>query len=72
MVANFDDPGVGAVYGRQVPRPGSSMEREDVLGRVYGEQRIVKDPAHRNGSGYQFYHFSNAQCCNSTERLGGD
>jgi len=60
MVANFADPRVGAVYGRQVPRPDSSMEREDVLDAVYGEHRIVKDPAHRNGSGYKFYHFSNA------------
>jgi rhamnosyltransferase len=60
MVANFADPGVGAVYGRQVPRPGSSLEREDVFDAVYGENRIVKDPGHRNGSGYRFYHFSNA------------
>ena len=58
MVANFADPGVGAVYGRQVPRPGSSAEREDALDIVYGEKRIVKDPAHRNGLGYRFYHFS--------------
>ena len=60
MVANFADPGVGAVYGRQVPRPDSSVEREDVLDAVYGEHRIVKDPAYRNGLGYKFYHFSNA------------
>jgi len=58
MIGNFDDPGVGAVYGRQVPKPGSSLEREDALDAVYGEQRIVKDPAHRNGLGYRFYHFS--------------
>ncbi len=31
MIANFDDPSVGAVYGRQLPRPGSSPEREDAL-----------------------------------------
>src|ERR1039458_4541478 len=60
MVANFDDPGVGAVYGRQVPRSGSSLERQDALDAVYGEQKIVKDPAHRNGLGYRFYHFSDA------------
>ncbi|MGD1081455.1 MAG: glycosyltransferase [Candidatus Sulfotelmatobacter sp.] len=58
LIANFDDPGVGAVYGRQLPKPGSSLEREDALGTLYGEQRIVKDPAHRNGLGYRFYHFS--------------
>jgi len=60
LVANFEDPRVAAVYGRQFPRPGSSLERHDVLHTIYGEQRIVKDPAHRNGSGYRFYHFSDA------------
>ena len=59
LTANFEDAGVGAVYGRQLPKPGSSLEREDALGTLYGEQRIVKDPAHRNGLGYRFYHFSN-------------
>jgi rhamnosyltransferase len=58
LIANFDDPRVGAAYGRQVPKPGSSLEREDALDAVYGEQKIVKDPAHRNGLGYRFYHFS--------------
>jgi rhamnosyltransferase len=60
MIANFDDPQVGAVYGRQLPKPGSSLERRHVLDAVYGEQRLVKDPAHRNGLGYRFYHFSDA------------
>ena len=59
LIANFDEPNVGAVYGRQLPKPGSSLEREDTLDTLYGEQRIVKDPAHRNGLGYRFYHFSN-------------
>lgn len=58
MLATFDDPGVGAAYGRQLPKPGSTMERVDTFDAVYGEQRIVKDPAHRNGLGYRFYHFS--------------
>jgi rhamnosyltransferase len=60
MVANFDDSGVGAVYGRQFPKQESSLERQDALDAVYGEERIVKDPAHRNGQGYRFYHFSDA------------
>lgn len=59
MLSNFGDPSVGAVYGRQFPKPGSSLERQDALDAVYGERRIVKDPAHRNGLGYRFYHFSN-------------
>jgi len=58
MHANFEDPGVAAVYGRQFPKPGSSSEREDALEAVYGTNRIVKDPAHRDGMGYRFYHFS--------------
>lgn len=58
LLANFSDPGVGAAYGRQLPKPGSTMERCDTFDRVYGEERIVKDPGHRNGLGYRFYHFS--------------
>lgn len=58
LIANFEDSNVGAVYGRQLPKPGSSLEREDTLDALYGRQRIVKDPGHRNGLGYRFYHFS--------------
>lgn len=58
LLANFRDSGVGAVYGRQLPKSGSTMERQDTMDTIYGEQRIVKDPAHRNGIGYRFYHFS--------------
>ena len=35
------------------------MERQDTLDTIYGAQKVVKDPAHRNGLGYRFYHFSN-------------
>jgi rhamnosyltransferase len=58
MLANFDDPGVGAVYGRQFPRPESTSERSATFDMVYGERKVVKDPAHRNEMGYRFYHFS--------------
>src|SRR5579864_5654719 len=58
MLANFDDPGVGAVYGRQLPKPGSTTERQATFDAVYSDQKIVKDPARRNGMGYRFYHFS--------------
>ena len=58
MLGNFSDPGVGAVYGRQLPKPGSTTEREDTFDTIYGDRKIVKDPAHRNGLGYRFYHFS--------------
>jgi rhamnosyltransferase len=62
MIANFDDPSVGAVYGRQLPRPGCTTERGDTFEAVYGDRKIVKDPAHRNGLGYRFYHFSDVNC----------
>ena len=58
IIANFDDPGVGAVYGRQLAKVGSSMERRDLFDTIYGDRKIVKDPANRNGMGYRFYHFS--------------
>lgn len=60
MVSNFDDPRVGAVYGRQLPRSESSAERQEVLDAVYGAEKMIKDPAQRNGMGYRFYHFSDA------------
>ena len=59
LISNFDDPKVGAVYGRQIPKPGSRVERQDTLDTIYGNHKVVKDPAHRNGLGYRFYHFSN-------------
>ncbi|MGB9195885.1 MAG: glycosyltransferase [Terriglobales bacterium] len=59
LLSNFDDPKVGAVYGRQLPKSGSSVERQDALSTLYGAQKIVKDPAARNERGYLFYHFSN-------------
>jgi rhamnosyltransferase len=58
LISSFDDPKVGAAYGRQRPKPGCSVERRDTLDALYGEQRIVKDPACRDGLGYRFYHFS--------------
>jgi rhamnosyltransferase len=59
MISNFDDPAVAAVYGRQLARAGCSGERNDTFDLIYGPQRLVKDPARRNGLGYRFYHFSN-------------
>jgi rhamnosyltransferase len=58
MIYNFSDSTVGAVYGRQLPKPGSSLEREDALSALYGAQKMIKDPACRNRRGYLFYHFS--------------
>jgi rhamnosyltransferase len=60
MISNFEDVTVGAVYGRQIPKPGSFAERYDTMDTIYGLDKIVKDPAKRNGLGYRFYHFSDA------------
>ena len=58
LLGNFEDHLVGAVYGRHLPKPGSSFEREDALGAVYGEERLVKEPATREQLGYRYYHMS--------------
>jgi rhamnosyltransferase len=58
LISNFDDPAVGAVYGRQLPKRGSSLERQDALDALYGAHKIVKDPALQDDRGYLFYHFS--------------
>jgi rhamnosyltransferase len=58
LVSGFYDPAVGAAYGRQLPHERSARERHDTFDVLYGPERLVKDPAHRNGLGYRFYHFS--------------
>jgi rhamnosyltransferase len=58
LLENFSDKRVGAVYGRHLPKPGSSFEREDALDAVYGPERLVKDPASRQRLGYRYYHMS--------------
>lgn len=60
LLSSFSDPTVGAVYGRQLPKAESHGERHDTLDTIYGPKRVIKDPAHRNGLGYRFYHFSDA------------
>ncbi|HEY6971220.1 MAG TPA: glycosyltransferase [Candidatus Angelobacter sp.] len=58
LLANFSDSSVAAVYGRHMPKPDSTLERQDALDAVYGEERLVKDPAQARQRGYRFYHFS--------------
>ena len=58
LVGNFTDAQVAAVYGRHMPKAGSTLERRDALGAVYGKERVVKDPALGQQSGYRYYHFS--------------
>lgn len=58
LLRNFEDGQVGATYGRHLPKPGSSHEREDALGAVYGNERMVKESAKREQLGYRYYHMS--------------
>jgi rhamnosyltransferase len=60
MLQNFADGAVGAVYGRQVPKAGSTLERHEALNTMYGSQRVVKDPSSKQSLGYRYYHFSDA------------
>jgi glycosyltransferase involved in cell wall biosynthesis len=58
LLGNFSDPGVAAVYGRHLPKPGSTLERKDTLDAVYGEEKLVKDPLRGQETGYRYFHFS--------------
>jgi rhamnosyltransferase len=60
LIGNFKDPAVGGVYGRQIPKLGSSIERKHTLATVYGDERIVKEQANRERLGYRYYFFSGA------------
>jgi len=58
MLSGFSDPAVGAVYGRQLPKPDSQLERRVTLDSVYGEKRIVKDFSRKQELGYMYYFLS--------------
>jgi rhamnosyltransferase len=60
MLRNFHDADVAAVYGRQLPAAGSTNERHDALGTMYGSERCVKEASSRARLGYKYYHFSDA------------
>jgi len=60
MLQNFADGAVGAAYGRQIPKAGSTLERHEALNTMYGSQRVVKDPSSKQSLGYRYYHFSDA------------
>src|SRR6185437_3115717 len=62
LLRNFDDNTVGAVYGRHVPRPDASIERQGVLATMYSDTRLVKSTANRSELGYRYYHFSTVNC----------
>ena len=59
LVRNFDDAGIAAVYGRQLPKPDATPERVFFMQHRYGTQRLVKN-INGNGTGkYLLYQFSN-------------
>jgi glycosyltransferase involved in cell wall biosynthesis len=60
MLSNFKDPAVGAVYGRQLPKAESGLERRLAFAALYHDTRILKMPMDGVGLGYKYYHFSNA------------
>ncbi len=60
LLSNFNEPAVGAVYGRQLPKAESGLERRSAFAVMYGGARIVKMPMDGIGLGHKYYHFSNA------------
>jgi len=60
ILSNFSEPMVGAVYGRQLPKAESGLERRSAFAVMYGGARIVKMPMDGVGLGHKYYHFSNA------------
>jgi rhamnosyltransferase len=60
FLSNFDEPAVGAVYGRQLPKAESGLERRSAFAVMYGRTRIVKMPMDGGSLGHKYYHFSNA------------
>ena len=58
LMENFAEPQVGAVYGRHLPKLGSTFERQDALEAVYGQERLVKNRGARERLGYRYYHMS--------------
>jgi rhamnosyltransferase len=55
LVEDFDDPLVGAAYGRHLPKLDSTCERTDALNMLYGEAKIIKDASSKARLGYRYY-----------------
>jgi len=60
FTSDLKEPSIGAVYGRQLPKAESGLERRSAFAAMYGESRIVKMPMDGVGLGHKYYHFSNA------------
>lgn len=62
LLAPLLDPAVDAVYGRQIPREGASLERQASLALMYGDQPLRKHWSDLARQGYLLYHFSTVTC----------
>ena len=60
FLSDLKEPGVGAAYGRQLPKAESGLERRSAFQAMYGGARIVKMPMDGVDLGHKYYHFSNA------------
>jgi rhamnosyltransferase len=58
LVRNFQEPGVAAVYGRQLAKPDATPERVFFMQHRYGTQRLVKSANGSTAGKYLLYQFS--------------
>lgn len=59
LLRNFQEPGVAAVYGRQLAKPDAKPERVFFMQHRYGTQRLVKSANGNTVGKYLLYQFSN-------------
>jgi len=59
LVSNFQEPGVAAVYGRQLAKRDAKPERAFFMQHRYGTQRLVKSANGSTAGKYLLYQFSN-------------
>ncbi len=67
LLENFNDSSIGAAYGRQLPKPGATTERQQVFAALYGESRLVKRPGDESKLGHKYYHFSSVNAAMRTK-----
>ena len=58
LVRTFQEPGVAAVYGRQLAKPDAKPERVFFMQHRYGTQRLVKSANGSTAGKYLLYQFS--------------
>ncbi|WP_211256161.1 glycosyltransferase [Edaphobacter aggregans] len=60
LIRAFDDPTVGAAYGRQLPRPGAEPIEAHARLFNYGQQSVVRSIADRERLGFKSIFISNS------------